>query len=471
MELKKDPNNGLYTDLYELTMAAGYFHEGRKDLRCSFDHFFRANPFEGGYTILAGLDELLDLVEHFRFGDESLKYLKEQGFKKDFLDLLREFRFSGDIHAPNDGELIFPEEPVIRVEGGMVETQVLETVLLNQINFASLVATKAARIRSVAGDRSVADFGLRRAQGEGGMLASMAAVIGGFDATSNVLAGMRYGIPITGTMAHSWVQSYESELEAFRAFARQNPENSILLVDTYDSIRQGVPNAIRVGKELREQGKKLRGIRLDSGDLAYLSKKARKMLDDEGMQDAIITVSNQLDEEVIDSLLDQEAPIDGFGVGTQLVTAKPDAALDGVYKMSSCGNEARMKLSDNIAKTSLPGLKQVHRYYNADGSLYGDAIALDEEDPPVRMIHPHFPDRQSNLEGKDPEPLLRPVMKEGSRVSGPEPLEAKKERCRDQLRKLPLEHRRFRSPHIYKVGISEKLRDLRTSLQEKLSSR
>lgn len=471
MELKKDPNNGLYTDLYELTMAAGHFHEGRKGLYCSFDHFFRENPFGGGYTVLAGIEELLELIENLGFGEKALKHLKEEGFSEDFLDYLREFRFDGDIHAPHDGELIFPEEPAIRVEGDIIETQLLETLLLNQVNFASLIASKAARIRSIAGERMVADFGLRRAQGEGGMLASMAAVVGGADATSNVRAGMRYGIPVTGTMAHSWVQSFGSELEAFRAFARQNPDNAILLVDTYDSLRQGIPNAIQAGKELQDQGKRLKGIRLDSGDLAYLSKKARKMLDEAGMQDALITVSNQLDEDVIDSLLDQEAPIDGFGVGTRLVTGKPDAALDGVYKMSSCGGEARMKLSDNIAKTSLPGLKQVHRYYNPDGSFYGDAIALEEEAPPARMIHPHFSDRRSDLEGKASEPLLQPVMKKGQRLLEPEALARKKERCRERLRKLPLEHRRFHSPHIYKVGISEGLLKLRTSLQEKLSSK
>lgn len=469
MDLKQNPDSGTFTDLYELTMAAGYFHEGRGALRASFDHFFRAHPYNGGYTVLAGVDELLDLIEGFGFGDRSLKYLAEQGFRSDFLDYLREFRFRGDLYAPSDGELIFPEEPVIRVEGNIVEAQLLETLLLNRVNFCSLIATKAARIRSVAGKRMVADFGLRRAQGDGGMLASMAAVIGGADSTSNVMAGMEHGIPIMGTMAHSWIQSYESELEAFRAFSRQNPENSILLVDTYDSLRKGVPNAIQVGKELREQGHDLKGIRLDSGDLAYLSKKARKMLDAEGFNDTIITVSNQLDEHVIDSLVDQRAPIDGFGVGTRLVTGREDAALDGVYKLSSCDGDPRMKLSDNVAKTSLPGLKQVHRYYNDDGTLYGDAVALVEEEPPERMVHPHYPDKKSELKGRESRPLLEPCLKEGKRIAEKEELQAKKERCEARLKELPLEHCRFHSPHIYKVGISPKLLELRTSVREKLS--
>jgi len=272
-------------------------------------------------------------------------------------------------------------------------------------------------------------------------------------------------------MAHSWVQSYQSELEAFRAFAHQSPENSTLLVDTYDSIQQGVPNAIRVAHEMAERGEKLKGIRLDSGDLAYLSKKARRMLDEAGLTDAIITVSNQLDEYVIDSLLDQGAPIDGFGVGTRLVTGQPDAALDGVFKLAECDGEPRMKLSDNVAKTTLPGRKQVHRFFNEDGTFYGDAIALEEEATPERMIHPHFPERQSNLEEKPSEPLLQPVMKEGKSLQSPEPLQVKKERCQERLEQLALEHRRFKWPHIYKVGISQELYRLRTSLQEELSSK
>jgi nicotinate phosphoribosyltransferase len=465
-----DPNSGLFTDLYELTMASGYFHEGRKDVPAVFDHFFRDHPYEGGYTVLAGVEDLLERIEAFRFGDEALSYLKEHGFHNDFLSYLEGFRFKGNIHALRDGEMIFPNEPILRIEGDIIETQLLETLVLNRVNFASLIATKAARIRSVAGDRMVADFGLRRAHGPGGNLASMASAIGGADATSNVRAGLRYGIPITGTMAHSWVQSYESELEAFRAFARQNPRNSILLVDTYDSLQQGVPNAIKVGHEMAERGEQLKGIRLDSGDLAYLSKKARKMLDEAGLTDAIITVSNQLDEHVIDSLLDQEAPIDGFGVGTRLVTGKPDAALDGVYKLAECEGEPRMKLSDNVAKTTLPGRKQVHRFFNEDGTFYGDAIALEQETAPERMLHPHFPDRQSNLEGKPSEPLLQPVMKNGERLHAPEKLETKKKRCQERLRQLALEHRRFQWPHIYKVGISEELYHLRTRLQEELSS-
>ncbi len=465
----QDPNSGLFTDLYELTMAAGYFHEGRAEVRATFDHFFRDHPYEGGYTVLAGVDDLLGYLEDFRFGDEALDYLRSYGFKEDLLDHLREFRFTGNVHAPPDGELVFPNEPILRIEGDIIETQLLETLVLNRINFASLIATKAARIRSIAKDRLVADFGLRRAHGMGGMLASMASVIGGADATSNVRAGLRYGIPITGTMAHSWVQSYDSELEAFRAFARQNPENSILLVDTYDSIGKGIPNAIQVGHEMAERGEQLKGIRLDSGDLAYLSKKARQMLDEAGLKDAIITVSNQLDEYVIDSLLDQEAPIDGFGVGTRLVTGKPDAALDGVYKLAVCNGEPRMKLSDNVAKMTLPGSKQVHRFFNEDGTFYGDAIALDHEDAPSRMLHPHFPDRQSRLEGKRSEPLLQPVMKEGERLHEEESIERKNQRCQERLNLLPLEHRRFQSPHIYKVGISEELYRSRTRLQEALS--
>ncbi|RMD73605.1 MAG: nicotinate phosphoribosyltransferase, partial [Bacteroidetes bacterium] len=328
------PHTGLYTDLYELTMAQGHFFAGRHETRAVFDYFFRKNPFEGGFVVFAGLADLLEALQDFRYSAEDIDYLAAQGFKPEFLDWLRHFRFRGDVWAAREGEVVFPYAPIVRVEGTIVETQLVETLLLNLLNFESLIATKAARMRLVAGDRIIAEFGLRRAQGYGGMQATRAAIVGGANNTSNVLAGLHYGLPVTGTMAHAWIQSYEDELTAFRKFAEQYPERCILLVDTYDTLRSGIPNAITVARELEQRGYRLFGIRLDSGDLAWLSKRARQMLDEAGLTYVKILASNQIDEYVIRSLREQQAPIDGYGVGTRLVTGHSSPALDGVYKLS-----------------------------------------------------------------------------------------------------------------------------------------
>ena len=302
---------GLYTDFYELSMAQGYFLAGKKEEQTVFDYFFRTNPFEGGFLVFAGLADFLSSLSSFRYSEEDISYLEKQGFRTEFLEYLKDFRFSGTVYSVREGEIVFPNEPILRIEGNIIEAQLIETLLLNILNFQSLIATKSFRVKLVCGEKSFADFGLRRAHGTGGIQASRAAIIGGASSTSNVYAGLLYNIPVSGTMAHSWVQSFDDELTAFRAYASFNPEGTILLADTYDTLRSGVPNTIIVAKEMEAIGNKVVGIRLDSGDLAYLSKKARKMLDAADLKYIKIFASNQLNEYVVGSLNEQHAPLDG----------------------------------------------------------------------------------------------------------------------------------------------------------------
>lgn len=457
-------HNGLYTDFYELTMAQGYFKAGMKEKKVVFDYNFRKNPFKGGYVVFAGLADLLESLKNFVYSQKDLEYLEQNGFHPDFLKYLENFKFSGTIKSVREGEIVFPASPVLRVEGNIIECQLIETILLNYLNFESLIATKATRIRQVAGNRMVSDFGLRRAQGLGGLQASRAALIGGVDSTSNVLAGLLYDIAVSGTQAHSWIQSFEDELTAFRKYAENYPDKSILLVDTYDTIRSGIPNAIKVANELKEKGHELKAIRLDSGDLAYLSKKARKMLDEAGLTNTKILASNQLNEYVIRSLLFQGAPIDGFGVGTELVTGKSNGALDGVYKLAMIDKKPTLKLSDTFEKITIPGKKEIYRYYDNEGYFYADCIVMEEEKDIKEMHHPYEKGKKCNLQGKQYESLLSLVMDKGEVVNSINSIEEIKNYRIKRLQKLPDEHHRFEKPHIYKVGLSEKLNTLRNSL-------
>ncbi len=458
----------LYTDLYQLTMAQGYFLAGRRDTPASFDYFYRENPFQGGYVIFAGLSDLLDILEKMKFESEDIEYLASLGFRKEFLDFLRSFRFRGTIFSVQEGEVIFPLEPVVRVDGNIIETQIIETVLLNLLNFESLIATKASRIRSVAGNRRVVDFGLRRAQGFGGIHASKAAIIGGVDATSNVYASLEFGLETSGTQAHSWIQSYDDELTSFRKFAEYYPDRCILLVDTYNTLRSGIPNAITVGKELETKGFRLVAVRLDSGDLAYLSKRARQMLDDAGLQYVKIVVSNQLDEYLIRSLLQQGAPIDSFGVGTRLITGNGSPALEGVYKLSMCGEKPRLKFSENYSKVTLPGLKKVFRYKNGEGMFYADAVSLETESSVDQIVHPLFPDQHSSLKNCTAEPLLKKAMENGNIIGRSSLPQESSAYARERLASLSAEHKRFEFPHTYKVGISQKLMELRSKIVDEI---
>jgi len=448
-----------YTDQYQLAMAQVYFLKGRKDERAVFDYFFRKLPFEGGYAVFAGLEDLLDALEILHFDDQDLDFLEQQGLDPRFVEYLRTFRFRGDLYSSVEGDIVFAARPVLQVEGTLIETQIIETLLLNILNFQTLIATKASRMRWAAGDRTLVDFGLRRAQGPGGYYASRAAIIGGFDATSNVRAGRDYGIPVSGTMAHSFVQSYEDEITAFRHFAEERPDDCVFLVDTYDTLRSGLPNAITVAKEMENRGQSLKGIRLDSGDLAWLAAKSRKMLDDSQLPYVRIAASNQLNEHVIRSLLEQKAPIDLFGVGTSLVIGEPDGALDGVYKLVFASGKPRIKLSENIGKITIPHRKQVYRIINGDGAWVGaDAVALSGEENFSAIHHPFQPQKSFSVEGFGREPLLEKVMEGGKRCVARRSTQDIARHCRERLGKLPAEYRRFEFPHIYKVGLSDGLK-------------
>ncbi len=463
--------SGLYTDHYQLSMAEGYFLADRKDDRVNFDYFFRKNPFGSGFTIFAGLQVLFDLIEDFKYDSDAIDFLHKRGFQADFLEFLKNFSFRGTIYGPKEGEVIFPTEPILSVEGSIIEAQLLETLLLNTLNFQSLIATKANRIRQSAGKRAVMEFGMRRAQGWAAIHGSRAAVIGGADSTSNVQSAYMYDLDSSGTQAHSWVQSFDDELTAFRTFAEMRPKNCVLLVDTYHTLNSGVPNAITVAKEMQQNGQQLFGIRLDSGDLAYLSKKARIMLDEAGLQDVKIVVSNQLDEYLIKSLILQGAKIDVFGVGTNLITAKDDGALDGVYKLSEVNDRPTIKLSEDVAKLTLPGRKKVIRYFNDNNEFYADGILLADENPDdVEMIyHPQYADKKSIIKGLKKETLTSKVFENGKVMAEKKTIREISDYRGLRVSQLAEEYKRFEYPHIYKVGLSDHLIQLRQDLLSEIN--
>ncbi len=457
--------SGNYTDLYQISMAQVYFHQNRHQKPAVFDYFFRKNPYQGGYTVFAGLQDLLQTLTTLCFSEDDLNFLAQQGFKVDFLDYLRDFRFNGSLQSCQEGEIVFPGCPVVTVSADLIAAQLIETLLLNTLNFQSLIATKAARIRSVTPTATLLDFGLRRAQGAGGYAASRAAVIGGFDGTSHVKAAQDYNLMVSGTMAHSYVQSYDDELSAFRDFAADQPENTVLLVDTYNTLKSGVPNAITVGQEMATRGHQLKAIRLDSGDLAYLAKQSRKMLDDAGLQNVKIAASNQLDEYVIKSLQEQGAPIDIFGVGTSLVIGRPDGALDGVYKLAEYDGIPRIKLSENTQKVTLPGHKQVFRMYQPNGHFMGaDVVTLINETRPDEMYHPFEPFNSLAIANFEAKPLLQTVMQDGQIAIPHQDTQNIAAYAQQRLDLLPVDYRRFDNPHTYKVGLSAQLKQQRDGL-------
>lgn len=457
--------SGTYTDQYQLTMGQVYFQKGETEQTAVFDYFFRKLPFQGGFAVFAGVDTLLDILEDFHFSESDIEFLKALDLDPEYLNYLKVFRFRGKVYSMREGDLVFPGEPVVRIEASIIEAQIIETLLLNILNFQTLIATKATRMSIQAKGRKLIDFGLRRAQGIGGYHASRAAMIGGFDATSNTRAGKDFGFQVSGTMAHSFIQSYKNELDAFRDFAFAHPKNSVLLVDTYDTLKSGIPNAIKIGKEMESQGLKLKGIRLDSGDLAYLARRSREMLDEVGLDYVKISVSNQLDEHLIKSLLDQEAPIDIFGIGTSLVTGKPDAALDGVYKLSYFKDKPRIKLSETISKVTLPHRKQVYRLLDPKGNFLGaDVVCLLDEENPEMMFHPYDPLKSRRISDLEKEELLQLVMEDQKRTIEKRSIEEISTFRKERLEKLPPEYKRFFNPHIYKVGISERLKEERDTL-------
>ncbi|HLV31754.1 MAG TPA: nicotinate phosphoribosyltransferase [Chitinispirillaceae bacterium] len=456
-----------YTDLYELAMSQVYFFNGKKDDKAVFDFFFRKNPFNGGYAVFAGLEDFLDITGNLRFDESDLDFLKENGFDNSFLSYLKNFRFRGDIFSCNEGEIVFASEPVVQIEASIIEAQIIETILLNILNFQTLIATKASRLRLVSGNKTLIDFGLRRAQGPGGYYASRAAIIGGFDATSNVCAGKDYNVPVSGTMAHSFVQCFDNELEAFRKFAENWPSKCVLLVDTYDTLGSGVPNAIKTAKEMEKKGNFLKGIRLDSGDLAYLAKESRRMLDQAGLHYVKIAASNKLNEFVIRSLELQNAPVDIYGVGTNLVTGYPDGAVDGVYKLSSFSGKSKIKLTETLEKTSLPDKKKIFRLSDSNGNWIGaDAVFVENENESEMMFHPFEPLKSMRIKDYKKEALLNPVMKNGKRLNSEPRLSEISRYTKCRLGMLPQEYKRFENPHTYKIGISKGLKEKRDSLIE-----
>jgi nicotinate phosphoribosyltransferase len=467
----------LLTDLYELTMLAGYLEEGLEEVESVFDLYFRSNPFEGGYAVFAGLETALDQLSGLRFSPDELAYLESITlFRSRFIKFLREFRFRGRVTAPPEGTVVFANEPLLTVEGTLAEAQFVETLLLNTINFQTLVATKAARICHAADDAEVMEFGLRRAQGpDGGLSASRAAHVGGCRGTSNVLAGMLYGLPVRGTQAHSWVQAFTDELTAFRAYADTFPDSTILLVDTYDTLKSGLPNALTVARELRERGHELRGIRIDSGDLAYLSREARRMLDEADFGTVRIVASNDLDEQVIESVRSEGGQIDIYGVGTKLATCAGagGGALGGVYKLVQVDGRPKMKLTGDVAKATLPGKKKVVRAVETGGRYIQDLVCLENDVVTAgdRIYDPVNPLRHTTLPpGAQLTDLRRVVMEKGELVGDRETLQAMADRCSEELALLPAGCLRFVNPHRYKVSISSGLNSLRNTLIRELET-
>lgn len=458
------PVSPLYTDLYQWTMAQGYFVRGLHRAPASFDLHFRNNPFKGGFVIATGMEAAADYLAGFRFRADELEYLASLGFRKDFLAYLRRLRLQIDIHAVREGEVVFPHEPLARVTGPLLECQLAETLMINVTHFSSLVATKASRMVRAAQGRPLVDFGLRRAQGPAGMLASRAAYIGGASATSNVLAGQRYGLPVVGTQAHSWIQAIGDEARAFRDFARLYRENTVLLIDTYNTLKSGVPNLLKVLPGLQREGIRIRGVRIDSGDLAYLSKRVRAQLDEAGFADVQILASGQLDEYIIESLLNQEARIDGFGVGTKLATSYDEPALDMVYKLSMVRGRAEIKISDSLTKMNEPGLKKVWRYLDQDGNFLLDAIVLESEKRARQVLHPYYHHAATPVRGVAWEDLMVPLMRRGRLARRPVSAREARDYTASRLARLPEEHKRFYFPHIYRVGVSEKLFQLKERL-------
>lgn len=467
--------SALLTDLYQLTMLAGYFEKGMHENPAVFDLFFRTHPFKGGYTVFAGLEPALHYLSELRFSGEDLSYLSSLGiFNNSFLEYLEGFRFTGRVIAVPEGSTVFPLEPLVTVEAPLAQAQLVETALLNIINFQSLVATKAARITSVAEGKEVVEFGLRRAQGpDGGLSEVRGAYIGGASSTSNVWAGQVLGVPVKGTHAHSWIMAFPDELSSFRAYADVFPDSSVLLIDTYDTLRSGMPNAIIVARELREKGHELRAVRLDSGDLAVLSRESRRMLDEAGFPDVKILASNELDEYVIRAIREQGGRVDIFGVGTKLATCQGEGggALGGVYKLVRLNGNPKLKVTSDISKSTIPDRKLVFRAVGADGTLLMDILCREGESPaPGDILYdPRKPLKTTRIPGSANLVPIRSVVMDGGDITGElPPLADLAERCRDELERLPVGVLRFEEPQAYGVYLSQGLHDLRMRLIEEV---
>lgn len=476
-------NLTMVMDLYELTMANGYFNDGNMQTKVAFDVFYRRNPDKGGFAIFAGLEQIVEYIENLHFSDDDLEYLRSLNtFTEDFLDYLRDFSFTGDIYAFPEGTIMYPNEPVITIVAPKIDAQLIETAVLAQVNHQSLVATKTSRIVRAAAGKSVSDFGARRAHNmDAAVYGARASYIGGAAGTATVLAGQMFGIPVSGTMAHSWVMYYMDEYEAFKNYALNYPDNTVLLVDTYDTIGSGVPNAIKVAHEVLEpMGKRLKGVRIDSGDLAYQSRKVRKMLDKAGLEDCKIIVSNSLDEHTITSLNSQKACIDSYGVGERLITgASSDysddslSLLGAVYKIAAVEKdgkyEPRIKISGTVEKITNPGLKKVYRIYDQNGKAKADLIAkADEEvnmDGDFRFVDPQMPWRNLKFSNCTAKPLQVKVFENGKRVYDLPTLEEIRAYVKRQLEEeIWEEEQRFINPHVHYMDMTPDYYELKMGL-------
>ena len=473
-------NLTLLTDFYELTMMQGYFKSGKAQERVIFDMFYRKNPCGNGFAICCGLEQVVEYIRNLNFNEEDIDYLRSLGsFDEDFIEYLRGFHFTGDIYAIPEGTVVFPKEPLLKIIAPVIEAQLIETAVLNLINHQSLIATKACRVVYAAQGDGVMEFGLRRAQGpDAGIYGARAAVIAGCIGTSNVYAGRKFHVPVMGTHAHSWIMSFESELEAFKTYARLYPNNCILLVDTYDTLKSGVKNAILCYDAMKEEGISLKrfGIRLDSGDLAYLSKKARKMLDEAGYPDAIISASNDLDENLIASLKAQGARITSWGVGTNLITSESQPSFGGVYKLAAIYSPEgewipKIKLSENSAKITNPGNKQIYRITEkGSGKVFADYITLEDEvfseEEDLVLFDPVDTWKKSTLKGGSyaMKPLLVPIFLGGKLVYNCPPVEEIVAHCKREQESLWEECRRLTNPHAVHVDLSDKLYEIKKGL-------
>lgn len=469
-----DDSLTLHTDAYELSMMQTYWKKGMGNRRAVFEAFFRKMPFNNGYAVFAGLDHIIRYVKQLHFTDSDIEYLKSTNqFDDDFLEYLRNFKFTGSISSFEEGDLVFNHEPIIQVDAPIIEGQLIETAILNILNYQIMIATKASRIKSIVGNQTVMEFGSRRAQElDAALWGTRAAYIGGFDATSNVRAGKLFGIPISGTHAHALVQVYMNDYDAFKAYAETH-HDCVFLVDTFDTLKSGVPNAIKVAKEFGDKINFI-GVRIDSGDMAYLSKKVRKMLDDAGFPDAKIIASNGLDEKTIQNLQMQGAKIDTWGIGTKLITAYDQPTLGAVYKLVAIEDENgqlvdTIKISNNVGKMSTPGKKQVWRINDrADGKSEGDYITLVDEDPrnekSLNMFNPNFPLQQKDVEDFTARPMLKPIWQDGKYVYDEPTLEESRQHRFDSLNALWDEYKRDLNPEVYPVDLSQKCYDNKLKL-------
>ena len=469
-------NYTMLTDFYEITMANGYFENGMHEKIAYFDMFFRRVPDDGGYAIMAGVEQVIDYLKNLKFNEEDIKYLKSKKiFNEKFIEYLKDFKFSCDVWAVPEGTPIFPGEPIVVVRGPLIQAQFIETMVLLTINHQSLIATKTSRIVRAAEGRPVMEFGSRRAQGgDGAIYGARAAYIGGAVGTACTISDRMFDVPALGTMAHSWVQSFDSEYEAFKAYARSYPENCTLLVDTYNVLKSGIPNAIKVFDEvLKPMGVRPKGVRIDSGDITYLTKKTRKMLDEAGYSDVSIVISNSLDEYIIQGILKQGAKVDSFGVGERLITSKSEPVFGGVYKLAAIENNGeiipKIKISENVAKITIPCFKTLYRLFsNETGQAIADVITLYDEEinenEEYVLFDPEHTWKRKTVKNFTARKLLVPIFKAGKCVYESPKLSDIKEYCKEELDKIWDEVKRFENPHIYYVDLSQKLWDIKYKL-------